>query len=88
MAGILGFLKPRNSATVTVEAILRRMGQPLCYSPTQVLTPFISGTRAAAVVDYGIGFDFQKPAAAQRHGVLLLIDGEAFPDSSEVSPEL
>lgn len=48
----------------------------------------MSATDAAAAVEYGEGFSFQKTSLAERDRVLLLMSGEVFPEASDVPPDL
>jgi asparagine synthetase B (glutamine-hydrolysing) len=87
MPGILGIIRPQ-SFQPEIAATLDRMAEPLRYAPDQTVQHFQRGRFAGSVVDYGPRFGFLKSAAAERDGVLLLMDGEVFPDASEVPHEL
>ncbi|NLX13666.1 MAG: hypothetical protein GXY44_08445 [Phycisphaerales bacterium] len=87
MPGILGIIRPEPFEP-DITSILDRMAEPLRYAPDQTVQHFEKGRFAGSVVDYGPGFGFLKPAAAERDGVLLLMDGEVFPDAGEVPHEL
>lgn len=87
MPGILGIIRPQPFQPEVV-ATLDRMAEPLRYAPDQTVQHFQRGRFAGSVVDYGPRFEFLKSAVAERDGVLLLMDGEVFPDASEVPHEL
>jgi asparagine synthase (glutamine-hydrolysing) len=87
MPGILGIMRPQPFEP-DITATLDRMAEPLRYVPDQTVQHFQRGQFAGSVVDYGPGFGFLKSAAAERDGVLLLMDGEVFPDAAEVPHEL
>jgi asparagine synthetase B (glutamine-hydrolysing) len=67
--------------------ILGSMVVPLIYDPWQQPLGFESQWYSAAVVDYGAPFSFLRRSYAYRNGVLLLMEGEVFPDPSEVPHE-
>lgn len=87
MPGILGIIRPQ-SFQPEVAATLDRMAEPLRYAPDQTVQHLHRGRFAGSVVDYGPRFGFLKSAVAERDGVVLLMDGEIFPDAAEVPHEL
>jgi len=87
MPGILGIINSEPFKQ-DMSATLDRMAEPLRYAPDQTVQRFERDRFAGAVVDYGPRFPFLKPAIAERDRVLLLMDGEVFPDASEVPHEL
>lgn len=87
MPGILGIMRSEPFMP-DASATLNRMAEPLRYSADQTVQHFERGRFVGAVVDYGPRFPFLKPAAAERDGVLLLMEGEVFPDAAEVPHEL
>ena len=88
MPGILGFNRTPRLDDAQVEPALRRMAEPLCYNTSQSVEVFPGPRFACAVVNHGGGFEFQRPASAQRDGVRVVVDGEFFPDAGEVPAEL
>ena len=87
MPGILGIIGLRPGAA-GASAVLDRMAGPLQYAPDQTVQHYERGRFGGSVVDYGPRFGFLKPAAAERDGVLLLMEGEVFPDATDVPHEL
>jgi len=88
MPGILGISGPAPKDPKTTAELLRRMADPIRYRPDQPVELFINEKYAAATVGYGKDFRSIKPAAAEKNGVLLLIDGEIFPETGNVPAEL
>ena len=87
MPGILGVVKA-SGWLQDPRMVLERMAEPIRYADGQQINYFQLERCAAAVVDYGNEFTFLRPASAQREHVLLIMDGEVFPDASEVPPDL
>ncbi len=87
MPGILGVVKASGWFEDT-RTVLEKMAEPIRYDDSQQVDYFQLDRCAAAVVDYGKEFTFLRPAYAQRENVLLIMDGEVFPDASEVPPDL
>jgi asparagine synthetase B (glutamine-hydrolysing) len=87
MPGILGIMR-LEPFVPGAQATLTRMAEPLRYVPDQTVQRFERDYFAGAVVDHGPCFRFLKPAAAERDGVLLLVDGEVFPEAGDVPHEL
>jgi asparagine synthetase B (glutamine-hydrolysing) len=61
---------------------------PLVYHPRQAAASWTAPGRGFGLVERGEGFGFQQAGMAQRDGVIVLIDGEVFPDESEVPADL
>jgi asparagine synthase (glutamine-hydrolysing) len=85
MPGIVGFAA--DTLNRPAREILASMAVPLIYAPEQQPLGFESQWYSAAVVDYGAPFPFLKRSYAYRDGVLLLMEGEVFPDASAVPHE-
>jgi asparagine synthetase B (glutamine-hydrolysing) len=88
MPGIVGIIKSSEAFKPDVSEILDRMAEPLRYKADQTVRHFIGDWFACAVIDYGPRFPFLKSASAQKDGVLLLMEGEVFPDAAEVPHDL
>lgn len=86
MPGIVGIVN-FELCEPDVPAVLEKMAAPLQYKADQTFKPFLRDWFAGAVIDYGPGFSFLKPAYAEKDNVLLLMEGEVFPDASEVPHE-
>ncbi|MEJ2648171.1 MAG: asparagine synthase-related protein [Sedimentisphaerales bacterium] len=87
MPGILGIISSEPFKP-DVSGTLDRMAGPLQYKSDQTVEYFHGDWFACAAIDYGPRFAFLKSASAQRDGILLLMEGEVFPDAAEVPHEL
>ncbi len=87
MPGIFGVVADRR-LEIDASFVLARMSQPIRYAPDQEVETFVEDACAGGLVDYPASFAFLKPASAAWQGVRLWMDGEVFPDSSEVPHEL
>src|SRR4030042_6986192 len=87
MPGVLGIINSEPFKP-DVSATLDSMAAPLQYKADQTLKHFHGDWFACAVIDYGPRFPFLKSASAERDGVLLLMEGEVYPDATDVPHEL
>lgn len=86
MPGIIGLQKKRECPAIELRGILERISVPLQYAPTHPLTTYVYQRQAAGVV--GHGFEVQKSGIAERDGVMVVMDGEVFPEATEVPSDL
>jgi len=70
------------------EKTLTAMAQPLIFTPEQEVECFRNAWYLAGTVGYGKSFSFLKKSFAHKDGVLLIMDGEVFPDVADVPNEL
>lgn len=87
MPGILGIIRNEPWGR-EADPILNKMAEPIRYTSKQGICKYVTEHYAAAVVDYGKDYEFLKPAMAQRDKVLVLMDGEVYPDTADVPHEL
>jgi hypothetical protein len=70
------------------ERTLAAMARPLIFTPEQEVELFRHEWYCAGTVGYEKSFSFLKKASARKGGVLLIMDGEVFPDVCDVPHEL
>jgi len=87
MPGILGVINGEQPNREQ-EASLAAMAYPLVFTPDQEVEWFRHDWYSAGTVGYGKSFSFLKKASAYEEGVLLIMDGEVFPEAKDVPHEL
>jgi len=87
MPGILGVITDKRISKAS-EKKLAAMAYPLVFTPEQEVEWFRHEWYVAGTVGYGKCFSFLKKASAYQDGVLLIMDGEVFPDFEDVPSEL
>lgn len=85
MPGFVAVSALRPSSELSRESLAAR-SVPLVFNPDQSLAIFLDTWFGAAVVDYGEGFSFVKPACARTSDLVCVMAGEVFPDAAEVPP--
>lgn len=88
MPGIFGSSLPGPHRRGDAERVLSRMAGPLRYHARQSTQFCFLDDVSAGLVDYGGGYEFLKGALAQRDGVVAILDGEVYPELSDLAPEL
>ena len=86
MPGVIGIISSEQFRP-DVSETLERMAAPIQYNPDQNVKCFRRDWFACAMIDYGSRFPFLKSSFAQRDNVLLIMEGEVFPDAAEVPHE-
>lgn len=86
MPGILGIVDSKEPIHEQATH-LAGMAYPLVFSPDQEVMWFRHGWYCAGTVGYGDSFSFLKKSSAYKEGVLLIMDGEVFPDARDVPGE-
>ena len=86
MPGIFGLMKS-NDSDKEGDINLSAIAQPLMFTSEQEIEIFRHKWYDAGTVGYGKSFSFLKKASAYNEDVLLIMDGEVFPDASEVPHE-
>jgi asparagine synthase (glutamine-hydrolysing) len=87
MPGILGIINGERANREQDES-LSAMTYPLVFTPDQEVEWFRHDWYSAGTVGYGKSFSFLKKASAYKEGVLLIMDGEVFPEAKDVPHEL
>jgi asparagine synthetase B (glutamine-hydrolysing) len=87
MPGIIGIASDRQQDP-KLETRFAAMAYPLVFTPEQEVEWFRHEWYAACTVGYGESFSFLKKASAYKQGVLLIMDGEIFPEATDVPHEL
>jgi asparagine synthase (glutamine-hydrolysing) len=87
MPGIFGLIN-NNQSDFDNKINLSAMAQSLVFMPEQEIEIFKHKWYCAGAVGYGKSFSFLKKSSAIKDNVLLIMDGEVFPDTSEVPHEL
>jgi len=87
MPGILGIISSKQLGREQ-ETKLAAMAYPLVFFPEQEVEWFRHEWYSAGTVGYGKSFLFLKKSSAYKEGVLLIMDGEVFPDAADVPHEL
>lgn len=86
MPGILGIVGKHPPQEM--RDMVQEMAIPMVFAKGQEPKGFVCGGFAGAVVDHDAAMSFLKRAWASRDGVLLLMEGEVFPEASEVPAAL
>ena len=87
MPGIFGLISKSVSDSDYTNK-LTTMAYPLVFTAEQETELFRNKWYCTGTVGYGKSFSFLKKASAFKDDVLLIMDGEIFPDSEDVSREL
>jgi asparagine synthetase B (glutamine-hydrolysing) len=87
MPGILGVIGDSEIGS-NQENRLAAMAYPLVFSPDQEVEWFRHEWYCVGTVGYGKSFSFLKKSSAYKDGVLLIMDGEVFPEAVDVPHEL
>lgn len=87
MPGILGIVGDKQIGRKQ-EDKLAAMAYPLVFTAEQEVEWFRYEWYCAGTVGYGKSFSFLKKSSAYKEGVLLIMDGEVFPDAGDVPHEL
>ena len=87
MPGILGIIGDKQIGR-NQENKLADMAYPLMFTPEQEVEWFRHEWYSAGTVGYGKSFSFLKRSSAYKEGVLLIMDGEVFPDAGDVPHDL
>jgi asparagine synthetase B (glutamine-hydrolysing) len=87
MPGIFGLIN-NNQSDFDNNISLSAMAQSLVFMPEQEIEIFKHKWYCAGTAGYGKSFTFLKRSSAVKDNVLLIMDGEVFPDASDVPHEL
>ena len=87
MPGIFGLIS-KNILNSDYTSKLTAMAHPLAFTVEQETELFRHKWYCAGTVVYGKSFSFLKKASAFKDDVLLIMDGEIFPDAEDVPQEL
>jgi len=87
MPGIYGLIS-KNILDSDYKSKLTAMAYPLVFTAEQETELFKNKWYYAGTVGYGKSFSFLKKASAFKDNVLLIMDGEVFPDAQDVPQEL
>ncbi len=87
MPGIFGLIS-KNILDSDYTNKLTAMAYPLVFTAEQDAELFRNKWYYAGTVGYGKSFSFLKKASAFKDDVLLIMDGEVFPDAEDVPQEL
>lgn len=87
MPGIMGIISYRQNGPEH-EKRLAAMVHPLVFTSEQEVEWFRHDWYYAGTVGYGRSFSFLKKSSAYKQDVLLIMDGEVFPDVGDVPHEL
>ena len=87
MPGIFGLIN-KNILDSDYTNKLTAMAYPLIFTAEQDAELFRNKWYYAGTVGYGKSFSFLKKASAYKDDVLLIMDGEVFPDTEDVPHEL